>query len=166
MRILTLALAALAFSVCLEKASASGGVQSCLDDDSSYHRIQEDVPEENAVTIENADAEMVGVIEFTDSTKTSFQSLYLCGDNSVYYYFEGATSEIIGSRKGDLRDTLAYNDEYEVQAVFKTVSNDGKNAVLEMSVSVKWLGENEADADYPNFSAGGFNVVVPVPTKK
>lgn len=121
-------------------AAAQGqAVQACIHDSYVQGRIEEHVPVNERLAIYNSKNENVGVFHF-DPQSGEIHALYLCGDNSGYYYAEGNAFD------GSIASIN--NDEYDAE--FELYEEDGK---VDLSIfAIYFLGDPDY-ADYPPFSA-------------
>ena len=148
MKVLLSIIASLVFSSGVASAS---GVDLCSHDNATSAKIKK-IDLKNLLILSNPNSEMVGAIEYSPESK-ELSALYLCGNNSGYYYIDNATT-------ADWLDTLGnthaigtiYNDEYEVEATAKTLYVGTKASKIEITVNVKFTGDPKA-ADYAPFTA-------------
>ena len=134
-------------------------VGPCSQDQTTAERIAE--YDKNVISvIKNARGEQVGALISQEANKEDMEALYLCGANSGYYYAEGKTADLAAKVGDKMVVGNFYNDEYEVDAESVTLKRDSKKALVQLSVSIKFTGD-EADADYEAFKANDLYLEVP-----
>lgn len=108
-------------------------VSACSADKDTTKTIKDNVPLEEQVQVTNENNELVGV--FHKSEDGAIYALYLCGDNSEYFYAEGdlSTPQI----------QSIYSDEYDVEIKKQAL----EKGVLSLEIFIKFTGDDE-DADY------------------
>jgi hypothetical protein len=134
-------------------------VGPCSQDETTAGRIAE-YDKKVVSVIKNARGEQVGALISQAADKEDMEALYLCGANSGYYYAEGKTAELAGQVGDKSVVGTFYNDEYEVDAESITLKRDAKKALIRLSVSIKFTGD-EADADWEAFKADDMYLEVP-----
>lgn len=117
-------------------SSFAEGVSSCSKDKQTSKRIEAEVPVKERRSIYNEKKELVGVLQVAGS---DLVALYLCGNNSSYYYAEGTFESLLN---GDSSVNI-YNDEHSIEIKHTTLNTS--YVVLEVYVS------GGGDLDYEDF---------------
>ncbi len=132
---------------------AKSGVSPCAGDDYMSTKIKEDYTDsELNLAIFNKEQAVTGVVMLDEGTKEA-NSLYLCGDNSGYYYVKNTSLNDI--RQGRI---WFFNDEYDSEVNFEETLKSDK-----VHLRVKVYSES-SNPDHEPFEADLF--VNLNPTKK
>ncbi|MCB9094819.1 MAG: hypothetical protein H6621_07100 [Halobacteriovoraceae bacterium] len=116
--------------------SFAEGISACSEDSYSSKRIEKEVPENERVTLFNADDEMVGVVH---AVGDQLVALYLCGDNPGYFYADGSLKSFKFSGF-----SVIYNDEYDVEIL--GVEHEATRTKMTIHV------ESYGSSDYESFT--------------
>lgn len=157
MMIATLAMSASAFA-----SPVQGSIAPCYKDRTTAERIDE-IPKDERIGIRNPRGEEVGALVFAGKTGTEASAMYLCGNNSGYYYVKADIRDWVGPARKKFEVGSVYNDEYEASTIVQTISNyGGHTADIVMTIRIKFTGEPE-DADY---SEAGADIMMTLPLKR
>ncbi|MBX3016871.1 MAG: hypothetical protein KF767_03200 [Bdellovibrionaceae bacterium] len=153
MSLLTLVLTAPAF------AAVQGSIAPCYKDRYTAGRIDE-IPKDERIGIRNPRGEEVGALVFEGKRGTKASSMYLCGNNSGYYYVDADIKDWVGPARQKIEVGSVYNDEYDASTVVQTLSNNRLSADIVMTIRIKFTGD-AADADYTE-AAGDIMMTLPL----
>lgn len=147
------------FVSCSGYAAAMGTISRCETGDRALE-VQSELKETEYVTVHNAKGETVGVLQFLAETGTDLTYLYLCGQNSETYYVTARVEDWVSEPWQSKSIGRIDNDEYDVEAVAKTITRTDLFADLVITVKITFAGEPE-DADYSP-AAGDLYVTLPL----
>ncbi len=139
-------LAFVIYATALTTTAKAGTITPCRNDTPTARKISE-IPVDQRLPVKNASGAIVGSIIFKEESSYDMDALFLCGDNINYYYVKGNLLKWLTTLGKTKEVGLIYNDEYDVKAKAKTLSNRDGDAEIELSLSI-YFSSGSDGADY------------------